>query len=204
MTILTWPTTEPFYPEMSSTASPLDGLATFETDVGAPVQRRRSTAVTEAWSMQVLFLDLETLTTFETWWADTLGQGASRFIWRHPQTNAVRWFRIPQQFEKRFLGAGHSRVSFSALLLPGLPWFAPYVPTPYVRAPRWVAHYGSSVFGVGSARGVAADLDDVSGTFEVWRKNTDGSQSFLSQTYTAGDIPTTAPSGVEWLVGFDL
>lgn len=204
MTILAWPLTAPFYPEVNSTGGPLDTLATFEPDVGAPIQRARSTAVTESWSLQTLFQTLADLAVFEDWWANTLGQGASRFIWRHPQTNAVRWVRIPQQYDKQFLGGGLSRVSFAALYLPGTPWFAPYVPTPYVRVPRWVAHYTAGVYGVGATRGVAADLNAVSGTFEVWRKKTDGTQTFLSQTYTAGSIPTTAPTGVEWLVGFDL
>lgn len=190
-----------FYSRINTDGAPLDGLHAFETDVGAPLQRRKSTAVTERWSLGVLIERDEDLAAFEDWWAGEVAQGAMPFIWRHPVTQAVRWWRMPSQYRKAHFGAGRSIISFEALMLPGVPWFAPYVPEPYVRVPLWVADYENGIFGVDGKRGVAADLAGVSGDFEVWRRMASGSQSFHAASYD-GDIPLSAPTGVLSMAGF--
>jgi hypothetical protein len=201
--ITSWPLEAPFYPLIDAEGGDVQMLRRFEPDVGPPIDRPATTAVLESWSLRVMLETRADLATLTAWGRTDLAQWALPFIWRHPRTRAItRWkFLQPPRHVQR--SGEIVEMSFSALCLPGVPWFAPYVPGDRARLPAWVADYAGGVYGVGDARGVVGDLAAVSGTFEVWEKRTNGTQGFGARTYS-GDIPATAPTGVDWLVGFAL
>lgn len=200
--IAAWPDTLPLRPsgrQFSETAQ--DSRAIFEPDVGPAITRPR---ITEQIVMQeVVFPPVETalVETLRTFYGTTLKQGSLPFIWRDPVTQEVRRYKMMGLPRVGGAGSLHVQISIQLMRLPGEVWFAEYVPPGTVRLPVWVADYGGSVFGVNGVKGVVGDLAAVSGTFDVWEKRTDGTQSFTSRAYS-GDIPTTAPSGVDWLAGF--
>jgi len=201
--ITSWPLTKPFYPALDAEGRDVQAVRRFEPDVGPPIERPSSLATLEAWSMTAHLKSRDDYATFMAWWRDDLARGTLPFVWRHPRSRAVGKWKFTGPPSHRQTGAERVQVSFDCLLLPGSVWFADYVPQPYARIPAWVADYDGGVYGVGDARGVVGDLAAVSGTYEVWQKNSDGTHEFKSVTYAA-NIPATAPAGVDWLVGFDL
>ena len=199
-----WPLADPFYPLLNSTSSHLDQSASFQPDVGVPITRRRITGRIEGWNMSLILRDFARLEAFKTWFSDDLQGGTLPFVWRHPITKEVARFRFtPATYDTSYLGAGVSRISFNALILPGRVWFAPYMRPNTARPPDWVADYAGDVFGVDGRRGVAADLEPLAGVFLVWQRNTAGTNVFREVTYSS-DIPLIAPAGVSWLVGYKL
>jgi hypothetical protein len=196
-----WPFTDPFYALVESTGQSMRAMSSFAPEFGPPIDRPRSTARMEAWSLTFPLKTFAALTTFRQWYEGQIKFGAIRYVWRHPTDNGVTYWKIVSDYQPVFRGAEVSFLRFDAMLLPGVPWYAAYVPQPYVRLPVFVADYSGGVYGVDGARGVAADLSAVSGTFYVWQRTTGGVDSFSTVTYS-GDIPLTAPSGVAWLVGF--
>ena len=202
--IAAWPFQDPLMPLRTSTGAPVDNLASFQPDVGPPTTRRRATSRVEQWEMSVLLKSFEQLTEFETWFRDDLKDGALPFVWRKPATDEVtKWRFSPASYDKRFRGAGFVGLSFTALLLPNKLWFAPYVPENTVRLPAWVADYADGVYGVGDEKGAASTLSSVSGTFLVWERTTSGGNVFYQDSFS-GNVPQTAPTGVSWLVGFEV
>ena len=204
MSVIHWPFHHPnqFYPTRDSTGGPQDQTAAFQPDVGPPITRRRTTARVDAWSMAVQLETLEQYAEFEEWFDDTLQGGTLPFAWRHPVTGGVKRFQFaPASYAPSFGGGGWVRVAFSALILPGSVWFAPYVLPDTARPPDFVADYDGAVFGVGGVYGVASDLTGIAGTYRVWERRTDGTMTTALRDYASG-VPTTAPSGVLSTVGF--
>ncbi|MCA2013523.1 hypothetical protein LCM17_18680 [Cereibacter sphaeroides] len=201
--ITAWVLDDAFYPTLDAEGGDVDMRRRFEPDVGPPIERPATTAAFESWSLRVIAKTRAELATLTAWGRSDLGQWTKPFIWRHPRTRAItRW---------KFVGAPRHvqrsgevvELAFGALCLPGSPWFAPYVPGTRARLPAWVADYTGGVYGVGDERGSVSDLSAITGTYEVWEKRSNDTQGFTVRTYS-GDVPTSAPAGVDWLVGFTL
>lgn len=201
--ITAWVLNEDFCPIYDADGGDIEAKRSFAPDTGGPIERPITTASIESWQLRVAVTDSVRLEQLKAWGRDDLGQWTQPFIWRHPHSGAItKWkFLAPPRTVRA--GSNGFILSFSALCLPGTPWFAPYVPGTRARLPAWVADYDGGVYGVGDERGEASDLSAISGTYEVWEKRSNGTQGFTVRTYS-GDVPTSAPAGVDWLVGFSL
>lgn len=200
MTLRAWPLPFNYVPMIEGArGGPVAMMRRFQPEVGIDtIERKAVTARAESWRSLSFLIEGEVdNATFEAWYHDTIGQP---FIWRHPRTGAVSEWKISGDPEYRNTRDHDYIVTLDLIMLPGTPWYAPYVPGSQVRIPYFVADYSASVFGVDGARGVVADLGDVSGTFDVWTIRTNGSNSFGTVTYDE-DIPLTAPTGVSKLIG---
>ncbi len=201
--ITAWPLTDPLYPALDAEGADMFAPRSFAPDVGPPIVRRAATSTVESFTLSANLRSRDDLATLLAWWRDDLQQGMQPFVWRHPRTRSPAKFRFTSSIKHVQTGKERVRASFDVLRLPGELWFASYIPAAGVTLPLWVADYAGGVYGVGDARGVVGDLAALSGTYLVWTKRSDGTQAFGSATY-AGDIPSTAPTGVSWLVGFAL
>jgi hypothetical protein len=201
MTLRAWPLPLNYRPLIENArGGPVAMTRRFQPEVGIDtIERRAVTARAESWGSLSFVIEGEVdNATFDEWFHDTIGQP---FIFRHPRTGVIGEWKITSDVDYRNLRDHDYVVTMDMIMLPGTPWYAPYVPGGQVRIPYFVADYGSSVFGVDGARGVVGDLADVAGTFDVWTVRTNGSNSFGTVTYTAGTVPSTAPVGVSKLIG---
>jgi hypothetical protein len=201
-TVPYWPFVDPLYLSVSSTSAVMDQAATFQPDVGPAITRRRITARVDIWSGSVIMRDYAQLAQFENWFDNDLAAGTKPFIWRRSDLDAVAFFKFaPASYSKAFLGNELCRLSFDMMVLPGVPFCAPYMTANSARAPDWIADYSAGRFWNGQAQVTAAALRAaVSGGFDVLEQRAD-TQVWRYQTYS-NDLPLTAPSGVTWLAGF--
>lgn len=189
-------------PTADSTGGPIDQTARFAPDTGPDITRRRTTAVVEAWQMGVIFPTAERVAAFETWFHDTLKSGTLPFSWRHPSNRGVRRFLFaPASYSLAFQGPNWARASFSVQILPGVPWFAPYVPEGGARVPDWVADYEAGKYWINGVPVAASGLAAISGNYVIAERLGPYTTAQRLVTY-AGDVPQTAPSGVSWIAGF--
>jgi len=196
-----WPFTDPLYPIRTSTGGPTDQNASFSTDVGPPITRRRTTGRVEAWRLAVLFQDRDKFADFDDWYQDDLQAGALPFVWRHPGTKRIERFQFsPARYDASYPTDEWVRVTFTALILPGRLWFADYVPEATAWVPLWVADYAAGKFWIGQEQVAATALGGLTGTYIV-HQSAGAIKTLDTRSYT-GNIPQTAPSGVSWLAGF--
>lgn len=200
---IAWPLETPFYADLDSTGEIVDPRVMRQPEFGPPISRLKADALMEVWSLRFTFPSFAVSNTFHDWHRSTLKFGALSYIWRHPQTGGVTRWKMLDAPQRAFSGAQWSKVSFSAMRMPGDVWYADYVPRPYVRLPYFVADYENGVYGVDSAAGPSSLLTAVTGTYEVWTRLTNGTQTFSSMTFASG-VPTTAPTGVLSYAGFVL
>lgn len=203
--IRAWPLANNFVPMIQgASGGPVAIKRTFEPSVGIDtIERPAVTARMERWTNLSFIVETKFENDLvESWFYDTIGQGAKSFIFRHPRTGDLGEWKITTDPVFSNISEDKYIITVDMIKLAGTLWFAPYVPTGSIRIPRFVADYDGDVYGVDGARGVAADLADVSGTFEVWTTFTDGRHAFGTKTYS-GDVPLTAPTGVSRLVGFE-
>jgi hypothetical protein len=201
MTLRAWPLPFNYKPQIEGArGGPVAMLRRFQPEVGIDsIERRAVTARAETWRSLSFTIEGEVDNQmFDDWFHDTVGQP---FIFRHPRTDVIGEWKITSDPEMRNLRDHDYVVTLDMIMLPGTPWFASYVPGGQVRIPYFIADYGSSVFGVDGVRGVVGDLADVAGTFDVWTIRSSGSNSFGTVTYLAGEVPSSAPSGVSKLIG---
>lgn len=197
-----WPFTDPFYPQLTSTGGPIDQTASFQPDIGIPITRRRTTAKVESWSLAVMLNDFAQLAEFEAWFQDDLEGGALPFVWRHPVSKAVARFRFtPATYDTSYPGGEWVRVGFSALILPGRLWFAPYVPEESARVPDFVADYLLDRYWIGQTEVSASDLAGISGDYLVLTQRLTYTRTWSTVTYS-GDVPQTPPPNTDWIAGF--
>lgn len=201
-TVPHWPFDDIMVPSLDASGGPLDNNASFVPDVGPPITRPRTTALVEEWELPFLLKTDTHLDRFDEWFRVDLAFGSRSFVWRHPHTHQVtRWKFARATYNRQFFGNQKSRVSFGALLLPGVPFCAPYVPPMSTRAPDWIADYTAGKFWNGQTQVTASALSAaISGDYDVLEQRADG-QLWRFATYAA-DLPTSAPSGVTWLAGF--
>jgi hypothetical protein len=202
-TVPYWPFNDDFSYSVTSdsTGGPLDQAARFSPDVGPEIVRRRTTARVEMWQLGVIFPTFDQFNTFEAWYDRDIASGTLPFAWRHPSSKEVKSFRMTGPYSVGYPGGQWVRVSFSAMILPGVPFCAPYMTANSARAPDWIADYATGQFWNGQAQVTAAALRAaVSGGFDVLEQRAD-TQVWRYQTYS-NDLPLTAPSGVTWLAGF--
>lgn len=183
-----------------------DTLARFQPDVGPAITRPRFGARLEVWSFGLMMETRPDLDAWESWfWAGTAA-GALPFVWRHPTRRNVTIWKFEggeSAYSLSFESTDATRLSFAAMLLPGVPWFGPYVPEGTVRLPAFVADYAGEVFGIGAETVPASALPGIAGTFDLWTTDDQGGTTVEpAQAVTAGDIPATAPTGVHRIVGF--
>jgi hypothetical protein len=200
--ITSWPLTDPFWPLIQSTGGPVDTAVRFQADVGPEMTRRRTTAVVEAWNLSAMIRSAEDLATFEAWWLDDLAQGTMPFLWRHPASKGPARVRFSGAYALQNLAPHVWMVAFPAVILPGRPWYFDYIPRPYAAMPEWVADYENTTYGIEETRlSAATGLSAITGTFMVWERRSNGTESMGLRTFAA-DVPQTAPTGVLSLVGF--
>lgn len=209
MTIQHWPLGIPQKPAAGRVSgSVVDTRAEFGTDAGVPITRPRTSGAPELFQVTLVpMLNQGEFDVFRRWVASDLGQGASRFVWRDPLTNEVRFFKLAggerrlYQVERIETRPARTRVQMTVMMLPGVPWFADYVPQDSSRVPDFVADYGEGVYGVAGKKVAASALEDIAG--EYFTVTTDAAAVTRKvETLTAGDIPETAPAGVSSIIGF--
>lgn len=203
--IRAWPLADNFVPLIQgASGGPVSIKRTFEPSVGIDaIERPAVTARMERWTNLSFIVETRYENDlFESWFYDTIGQGAKSFIYRHPRTGDLGEWKIVSDPVFSNISEDKYVITVDMIKLAGTPWFASYIPSNTVRIPRFVADYTNDVYGVDGALGVATDLGDVAGTFEVWTVTTEGTHRFGVATYD-GDVPQTAPSGVARLVGLE-
>jgi hypothetical protein len=202
MSFPSWPSALPA-PAPGLGYSPQDVGVSFEPDIGAPIDRPRTTGtpyvLTPTWTFEGA-----QITSFATFFDVTLVKGTQTFCMRDPIDLAPRRCRFLRgAYQREFLLRDLARVSAQMMILPGDPWFAPYVPTGSSRVPDFVADYASSVFGVEGLSKPASAVTAISGDYLVERTTTT-QVTTAQETLEAGDIPATAPSGTTKIIGFAL
>jgi hypothetical protein len=80
-----WPVGVPHRPKANSySETPEDNLARFQPEAGPAITRRRSTIATAAITYD-LVMDYLDYQIFETWWRETIAEGALEFTLAHPR-----------------------------------------------------------------------------------------------------------------------
>lgn len=202
MSIPYWPTSLPQSPATGLEYSPADVRATFEADVGEPISRPRTTGAPFILEPQWTLTDGQ-IATFEAFYATDLGQGSQRFAMRDVVTGDLRMWRFLETYRRQFLVKRVARVQAKLMLLPGVPWFAPYAPTGFATVPAFVADYDNDIYGIDGLRKTAADLPDIEGTYLVKRITTTAITE-AQETLTAGDITEAQPAGTLSIVGYPV
>lgn len=178
----------------------------FEPERGEPIMRPRGTGSLERFALSLPPMSPAQFDVFDAWFQSDLGQGSARFIWRHPITRSVRWFKMvpgARGYDMVPWASGRVLVGFEVLVLPGTPWFADYVPAGVSRVPYFVADYGEGVYGIDGSPVPASDLPGIAGTYLVERTTTTAVTSAV-ETLVATDIPATAPAGTTKIIGFAI
>lgn len=201
MSVPFWPETLPG-PSTGLDLSPQDVRAMFETEVGEPIGRPRTTGAPFIAEMQWKLIGNQ-IATFEAFYASNLGQGSQRFAMREVISGALRMWRFMTPYKRQFPVKHVARVQATLMLLPGIPWFAPYVRAGLATVPDFVADYAGEVYGIDGLRKTAADLPDIAGTFLV-RRVTTTKTTLGQEVLTAGDITEAQPSGTLSIVGYPL
>jgi hypothetical protein len=183
--------------------SPQDVRVSFEPDIGAPIDRPRATGapyvLAPTWT-----LEGSQIASFATFFDVTLAKGTQTFCMRDPINQTPRRCRfLGGTYQRQFLLKSVARISAQMMILPGDPWFAPYVPTGSSRVPDFVADYAGAVFGVEGLSKPASAVTAISGNYLVERTTTT-QVTTAQETLEAGDIPATAPSGTTKIIGFAL
>lgn len=200
MTIPYWPDTLPG-PLLGLDLSPVDVKATFEADVGEPISRPRTTGAPFIAQASWIFQDAG-ITAFDTFYATTLAQGSVRFAMRSPHDDVVRMWRFLEGYRRTFPLKTIASVQAKLMMLPGVPWFAPYVPTDASTVPAFVADYENAIYGIDGVRVAASALPAIEGTFDVTRTVLGAPTTVEDDVITAGEIPATAPVNTTLIVGF--
>lgn len=180
--------------------SPVDVRAQFEPDLGEPISRPRTTGAPFI-AQPTFTLQDDEIGVFEDFYADDLKQGSLSFAYRDVITGNVRLWKFMGVYSRQYLTKRVATVSASIMQLPGVPWFAPYVPEGRSTVPYFVADYANSVFGIDGLLVAASALPAIEGSYIVERTTT----ALITrgvETLTAGDIPATAPAGTTKIVGY--
>lgn len=124
-----WPFTDPLVPLLRSTTAPVDQLAAFQSEIGAPITRPRTTAQLHAWDVGIILYNYTQFDQFEDWFADDLAQGALPFFWLHPVRQDLRRFKFREgSYGTSFRGAERVVLSLPLLMLPGVNGTVPEIP----------------------------------------------------------------------------
>ena len=94
----TWPAGLPQTLLIDLTEKRQSGKVRSNMDTGPAKQRTRFTAVTKNYAGS-LYLTGAELTTFKTFYEDTLGQGAASFTWVDPITDVAASLRFSEEYE---------------------------------------------------------------------------------------------------------
>lgn len=116
----TWPAGLPQCPILNGFSEQRQrNLAAFAPDVGAPKITRRSTAVAILTSL-VFRMTNSHVSTFNTFFEDTLKDGSLPFDWEHPITNVTYTWMFDPKDAPRFdrTTPDTFRVTFNLLRLP--------------------------------------------------------------------------------------
>lgn len=202
MSIPYWPTTLPQEAMPGFRLAPQDVKATFEAATGEPISRPRTTSAPFMGRAQFTFQDGE-IAVFEAFYADTLAQGSRRFVWRDPVSDVLRFWRFMGAYDRQFVVDRVARVEADLMLLPGVPWFAPYGLDGLSTVPAFVADYENDVYGIDGQRVPASDLPTIEGTFDVAR-TVSGTTTATEEALVAGDITETAPLNTTLIVGYPV
>ena len=189
-------------PNLSATGGPVDQTVSFQPDIGVPITRRRTTGRVESWNIPVTFWSRDTFAEFEEWFHADLKSGVLPFVWRHPSSGAVRKFRlIPASYQSSYPGGEWVQVSLTAMILPGMVWFAPYVPDGSSRVPDFVADYQANRYWIGQSEVAAAALSGISGDYTTLTQQLTYTQTMARRVFT-GDVPQVAPLNTDFIAGF--
>lgn len=202
MTIPYWPETLPVGPATGLDFSPVDVRATFEADIGEPISRPRSTGAPFMANMTFTLQGAQ-IATFEAFYATTLGQGAQRFAMREVISGDLRMWRFMGGYSRRFPIKTVAIVQAQLMMLPGVPWFAPYARAGLSTVPYFVADYANGVYGIDGLRVTAADMPTVGGTYLV-RRTTTATITEGQEVLNPGDITEAQPAGTTSIVGYSL
>lgn len=157
-----WPAILPQAPLLQGlSGGPQDVRASFQPEIGPPIERPRTTAEIEIWNMPLPPMTGAQYATFEAFWRDTLAMGTLPFVWKHPVTGAVgRWKIMAGQpaYAVDVLAPDLISVRFQAMRLPGATWFAPYLPAGTLIVPDLVLDFANQVYGIEGVRKTFADV----------------------------------------------
>jgi hypothetical protein len=194
-----WPAGMPLYPMREAfSGGPLDTRARFQTELGVPITRPRTSSDAETYDATFKNLKLAQIATFRAFVNTDLARGTRSFVWRDPVMGDVALWRILGNGERLFdvlaRGADLHNLTLKLMRLPGTPWWAPYVRPGATVVPQVVADWNAGTYGIGGAKVVASALTAVAGTFNVYSvSSTDVETYTAGVVITPGDIPATAP-----------
>jgi len=201
MAVQFWPTSLPQSVQMGFSAQAGDARHVFESDVGEPISRPRTTGAIEAYEAAIT-LTGDDIAAFSTFFHTDLSQGTQRFIFRDPDDGAVRWWKFAAPPRRQVPISRVAQISMSLLKLPGTPWFADYVPAGVSRVPYFVADYANAAYGIDGETVAASALPTIAGTYLVERTTATAVTSAI-ETLVATDIPATAPGTTTKILGFE-
>jgi len=145
-----WPASLPIAPVANMQGGPIFSRISFEPDVGPPIERRRSTASVSTYAVTLTPFTRAQLDILEAWFAGELEGGTRRFVWRNPITKKLGYWKIlpgDPDFQVAPIDDNLVRISFKAMLLPSVPWFAAYVPEGTAIVPSLVLDFETGKYG---------------------------------------------------------
>lgn len=208
MPVAYWPPTMPQLPlSQGFNGGPVDSRASFETEIGPPIDRPRTTAVVRTYDARFGNLRQTQLIALDAFCATTLAQGSRAFAWRDPIFGDIALWKVMKNGSLLYSVTPRrgdlAEVQMKLMRLPATPWWAPYVRPGQSQVPQVVADWDAGIFGIDGARVAASALPTVSGTFNVYSTPVSGAETFTAGVVIApGDIPTAAPVGVRRRVYF--
>ena len=155
----------PFWPDIlpgplrDLDLSPVDVKASFEADVGEPISRPRTTGAPFTAAARFVLVG-DQIKAFEDFYATTLGQGSTRFAMRDVTTGDLRMWRFTKAYSRQFPTKMRAVVGAELMRLPGVPWFAPYVPVGSAAVPSYVADFANGIYGKSGIKGSFASAVD--------------------------------------------
>lgn len=203
-----WPASLPQLPwTQGFNGGPVDSRASFDTEVGPPIDRPRTTALVRAYDARFGNLRAAQLATLDAFLVTELAQGSLPFAWRDPIFGDVARWKVIKNGNLLYSITPRrgdlAEASMKLMRLPGVPWWASYVRPNASQVPQVVADWNAGVYGINGEKVAASALPAVTGTFNVYSVSSTDVETFTAGVViTAGGIPTTAPIGVKRRVYF--
>lgn len=113
MTTITWPSGIPFIdnPSAFRESGPMGNVIRTPMEHGPSKTRRRFTAAVRQYSGETDVMTNAQVSTFETWFDDTIASGALSFTATNPRSNVTQTFKITDPYEIIHINDDENRIS---------------------------------------------------------------------------------------------
>jgi len=111
-----WPASLPAPAVSGMSGGPQSNIASFQPEIGPPIQRKRASAVARQYDVQLPAVTRDQRATFVGFFEDDLAFGSLSFTMRDPFTDTDKTFRFAggsPAYNEQALASGIIQISFS-------------------------------------------------------------------------------------------